>query len=335
MTAEQAKKILGVSDGMDSQEIKKNYHRLLHLVHPDASVTRGDHPVPEYTVDEIRLAYETLCGKRAGRGKKPDAEHKKDVHKNKKQKENCWNAPELQQAFRSRKIYQTLEDADGEVIGDFCVAEGKYFWVQDEEFPLFLKSTRLCGLELLEQLDREEGKESSLSEKQPFQAELTYQLTVQFIDSLAALAWLGRKCDDSGEAVYQLRGMVETGGSIFQNQKEKPLFPGEVLYPDRLSHHRLYLKKENGESAGMLSFPDDRLYYVVIPLFEQRSVQVKIQVAEGLPETGRSRRQSSQCQKLDLWIRFSRGGQSTGLNSQTLKIEEILEKYRRFLREKR
>lgn len=39
--------------------------------------------------------------------------------------------------------------------------------------------------------------------------------------------------------------------------------------------HKLYLKNQSGKELGSLSFSDDRLYYVVVPLFEQKRVQIK------------------------------------------------------------
>lgn len=53
-----------------------------------------------------------------------------------------------------------------------------------------------------------------------------------------------------------------------------------VIYPAGITNHRLYVRNRSGEILGYLSFKDDRLYYVVIPLFEQKAVQVKMQVEE-------------------------------------------------------
>ena len=95
---------------------------------------------------------------------------------------------------------------------------------------------------------------------------------------------------------------------------------GEVLYPSRIQKHRLYLKNREGRELGYLSFADDRLYYVVIPMFEQRSAQVKIRAAEK-PEGKRY-------QNLELWLRLAgkqNGGMPENLN---LQIEKLLADYR-------
>ena len=75
---------------------------------------------------------------------------------------------------------------------------------------------------------------------------------------------------------------------------------------------------------GYLSFPDDRLYYILIPLFEQRRVQVRIRMAA----KGRAREKSAGCRKLSLWIRLSDRNQSGLPENLNLQIERLLEAYR-------
>ena len=77
---------------------------------------------------------------------------------------------------------------------------------------------------------------------------------------------------------------------------------------------------------GYLSFPDDRLYYVVIPLFEQRRVQVKIRAAEKKPSgSGRAKKAY---QHLHLWIRIPEGEVCRPPESLNLQIENLLQRYR-------
>ena len=52
------------------------------------------------------------------------------------------------------------------------------------------------------------------------------------------------------------------------------------LYPLAVRNHRLFLQTGSGKTAGYLSFRDDRLYYIVIPLLEHRRAQVKIEISE-------------------------------------------------------
>lgn len=70
---------------------------------------------------------------------------------------------------------------------------------------------------------------------------------------------------------------------------------GEVISPKRLTKHRLYVKNSQGEELGYLSFRDDCMYYVVIPLMEQRRVKVRMKAAEG---------KKAACQKLNFYVKL-------------------------------
>ena len=119
--------------------------------------------------------------------------------------------------------------------------------------------------------------------------------------------------DAAGREIYFMPAMLEQSGRTAAKS-------GEVLYPSRIQKHRLYLKNREGREVGYLSFADDRLYYVVIPMLEQRSAQVKIRAAEK-PEGKRY-------QNLELWLRLAgkqNGGMPENLN---LQIEKLLADYR-------
>jgi hypothetical protein len=77
--------------------------------------------------------------------------------------------------------------------------------------------------------------------------------------------------------------------------------------PSRLKKHRLYLKNHSGNELGYLSFLDDRLYYVIIPLFEQKKVQIRVKY------TGYKR-------KLHLWVKLSNESVSSMPESVNLQI---------------
>jgi hypothetical protein len=103
------------------------------------------------------------------------------------------------------------------------------------------------------------------------------------------------------------------------------LKPGELLYPSQLRSHRLYLCNQNREEVGYLSFPDDRLYYVVIPLFEQKAVQIRIQAARQQP--GKPKNARTSYQHLHLWLRFPDQNRSRMPENLNLQIERLLQKY--------
>jgi len=85
----------------------------------------------------------------------------------------------------------------------------------------------------------------------------------------------------------------------------------------------LYLRNMSGALVGYLSFKDDRLYYVVIPLFEQKIAQVKIVVTENSLKSKTRRRYSD----VDLWIRIDKSKSVSALESTTLQIKDLLKQF--------
>lgn len=93
----------------------------------------------------------------------------------------------------------------------------------------------------------------------------------------------------------------------------------------RTAFRRAYLKDADGEELGYLSFRDDRMYYIVIPLFEQRRVRVRIQVSDAPASQGKGRN-ASFYQNLDLCIRLDPSQQYLPENLN-LRIAKILSEY--------
>ena len=176
------------------------------------------------------------------------------------------------------------------------------------------------------ELSREEPPSIRLS----VQAELAYLLAQQFTDAQSSIRELASemKTDPQGRELYHFSAMLEydkkwiskAHGTSFRTDLQE----GELLFPSSLRKHRLYLKIHHGQEMGYLSFPDDRLYYILIPLFEQRRVQVRIRMAA----KGRAREKSAGCRKLSLWIRLSDRNQSGLPENLNLQIERLLEAYR-------
>lgn len=93
-----------------------------------------------------------------------------------------------------------------------------------------------------------------------------------------------------------------------------------------LPFRRAYLKDADGEELGYLSFRDDRMYYIVIPLFEQRRVRVRIQVSDAPASQGKGRN-ASFYQNLDLCIRLDPSQQQHLPENLNLRIAKILSEY--------
>ena len=98
-----------------------------------------------------------------------------------------------------------------------------------------------------------------------------------------------------------------------------------TLYPASITRHRLFLKSAAGQNVGYLSFHDDRLYYIVIPLLEQRRAQVKICVSE--KQDSKKARNSSRYRHLDFWLKVPHTATGTFLENISLQIKNLLDDY--------
>ena len=295
MTIEEACEILGCTESETKKEIKKKYHKLLHKFHPDTTGKENDESA---RIQKIIEAYKFLTKdiKKENLGytsKKNEADKKKTKN---------WNAPINEHAYTSRKIFQYVEDYEGEVIGNIVVDEGKYFWTTEEDFPLFLKSIYECTNKILEGIDQEK--------KIKIQPQISYLLAEQFVDAKEVLKKL---CKEEKKEIFFTPSMLELNNNI-QNKLEK----GMILYPRKISNHKLYIQDKNKNELGYLSFKDDRLYYCLIPLFEQKTVQVKMCV---------SKEQDKNLKKyknVDLWIRLTQLDTNALFESINAQIEKII-----------
>ena len=140
MGIKEAYKIFGLAQGAGINEVKKRYRQLMMQVHPDVH-TAGENY--RYNAQEINHAYAVLKKKlSAGSEYALEGEEK---NKPKEKRRGTWNAPVNVNAYRSREILHYAEDAADTVLGSFCIAEGKYLWTAEEDFPLFLLSLYYCS----------------------------------------------------------------------------------------------------------------------------------------------------------------------------------------------
>lgn len=325
MTRTQAYRVLGLAADADRTEIKSRYRQLMHKLHPDSrSEEKENYP---YSAREVNEAYGILVkGKEAKdsfiRKTKESTTSRAEweAKRQRRQKKN-WNAPENPHAYCIRNIYQYVEDADGAVIGEFVITEGKYLWTIEEDFPLFLKSIFACSNQLLQEIEAKLEKSVREEERLKVQAELTYLLAQQFIDApemLGHFAEPGRKKEAEDEIFY-FAAMLELMDTVNDMRAGTPLFPAA------LKQHRLFLKKQSGEAAGYLSLKDDRLYYILVPLLEQKRAMVKIQVAA--KQDRANMRGRKRYKNLDFWIKVPKKYAGTFPESIGLQIENLLLSY--------
>ena len=319
--------ILGLPPGTGINEIKKRYRKLILQAHPDsrdsAKTSCPDGTSGQETfarsAQELNLAWAILkkrktaqCGRAASPSGSQTARPKEPA---------LWDAPVNENAYTEREILHYAEDSDGTISGSFCIARGKYLWKTQEDFPLFQLSIYRCSKSLLDEAEAASGRQASPALRQAFQAELAYLLARQFMDGIALLKELAEETPAGPEKgrVFYLPSMLEPASPSVA------VMAGETLYPSAVRQHRLYIRNQAGQEPGYLSFPDDRLYYIVVPLFEQRKVQVRIQDAGPWRRTGRQ--DSNRHRKLHVWIRLPEDAGNTPPEDLNPRIRRLLERF--------
>lgn len=351
MTVTEAQKILGISPQTDLTEIKKQYRKLMHLAHPDASAFHAM-PYP-FSAQEINEAYELLYSlasdktaleaghsrtshTASGRHTSGDSSFENEHHsqtfgahkwysRSHAHHTPHWNAPENPTAYTSRPIFHYAEGPDGEIIGDFLLTHGKYLWTLEEDFPLFLKSMLECSKNLLDEIDRNKKRTCTPSNQTAMQAQLAYLLAQQFIDGSETLKLLLTPQAEKDANIFLIPSMAELTDAFQRTASFRALTPGTSLYPAFLKNHRLFLKDAQGQTVGYLSFQDDRLYYIVIPLLEQKRAQVKMRISGKQEKPLRGKR--NPYKNLDFWIRLPHENPLTFPENISLQIEKLLNDY--------
>ena len=316
MSVEQAYKILAIPQSADIKAIKKKYRKLMLKVHPD-SLKSGKNTY-QYSAQEINEAYSIIIknlsdNKMSGYFNNSsddnysseytyDGEYYQDYNSYASDGGN-WDAPVNDNAYTSRNIYHYAEGARGNITGSIVIAKGKYIWTIEEDFTLFIKSISESSDKLLSVI----------------KAQLAYLLAQQYIDATYTLNELITPVKQNNAQIFYIDSMLEI-------QANAPfLRAGMTLYPQSLKNHRLYLKTKSGNAAGYISFRDDRLYYIIIPLLEQKRAQVKVQIATRQDKN--NTRHNVKYKNLDFWIKISDNNSGTFPESINMQIEEILTKY--------
>ncbi len=296
MTRKDALKILGMSATNSQEEIKKRYRSLMLQTHPDVT-EESDYP---YDAGLINVAYEYLM---------KNVDDPEEIHGRSVQPEKTgirWNALINPNAYVPRNIYHSVEDSDGAVVGEAILDRGKYCWTEDEDFSSFLKSLYECSKEIVQQHNPSEEENLELL------SQIAYLLSQQYVDAGMVLSSFTEQVK---EDIYHIGAMLEM-------DRRFVLKAGDILYPSAIRKHRLYVSDVKGRELGYLSFKDDRLYYGIIPLFERRTVLLKMKVAE---DTGK-RLNGKRYQDVDLLLKLLPEDYVRLVESINKKIEDLLER---------
>lgn len=248
MTLKEAYKILGVSKENTDREIKAKYKKLLIMYHPDSASTRKRNPEDDEIIRKVIEAYREI--------RESEDEPSYEPY------EFTWDAFENKRAFSERNIFFQFKIYD-EDLPPSKMARGRFVWDPDmEEFPLFAKSVLEACKEMMTDHDvtPAPGKVKDIFN-------LMMQEYVLPADAARKVGKLIRE-DDNLE-VYLFSGFIkdESGTS-----RESGINCGEPL--------KIYLREDRavveeivtGKVLGSISFDEDELYYVVLPLLEDPKV---------------------------------------------------------------
>ena len=347
MYIKQAYEILGVADNADRNEIKRKYRELMHKVHPDACAHNTDihqddihnSDSYDYSAYEINEAYSVICEYIDSSSKKTfntrysfydshEYGNNMDSHfqysdwcaSSNKRAYGDWDAPENDNAYCNRSIYHYVEDYDGRNIGSFKIAHGRYIWTVEEDFKLFIRSIFECSEKLLGDIERQLDKSCDADKELVIQAELAYLIAQQFIAATDTLGKILTSLESDDSEIFYVESMLEVmQGAPF-------IKAGMTLYPSGIRRHRLYLMTKSGQEAGYVYFRDDRLYYILIPILEQKRALVKIEVSR--KQDRFNTRQPNKYKNLDLWIKMKDNDDNKFPENINMQIEELLKKYR-------
>lgn len=249
MTLKEAYKILGVSRKDDDREIKAKYKKLLILYHPDSNPTGKRAPEDDEKIRQVIEAYKKI--------KESEGKPCLDSY------EFVWDAFENRAAFSERNIYVQFKMYDEELPLS-KMARGRFVWDPDmEEFRLFSKSVLEACKDIM-------ADYSAIPASDKIK-DIFHLMMQEYVLPADAARKLGKKVREVGDKeVFAFNGFV----------KENPADPkasirviGEPLNIFLQEDRAVIEEIVTGKVLGTVSFDEDELYYVVLPLLEDMKVQ--------------------------------------------------------------
>lgn len=294
MNRKLAFKILDIPESSNLEDIKKKYKLLMMTTHPDMMC---DYDYP-YNASEINVAYDFLEKNfYSFQTEKTVSDRNVDL----------WNAPINESAYCERDIYGYAENLSGNIEGNIQLASGKYVWIEDEDFSLFLLSLFNCSKKIVDNVENNQNVQFLDVHRRQLQGEIAYLLAGQFVDPLMVLR------DYKEGNIYRISAMLEYTGNCFCRLNEG-------VYPKGIKKHRLFVVNEEREELGYISFKDDRLYYCLFPLFEAGNVMIKMRATSEGPKGVKGKKYSD----LSLEIIFKEKASELMMESINSRIERTI-----------
>jgi hypothetical protein len=305
MNLQQARRTLGITPEDDKAAIKKKYRHLMGQFHPDAQV--GENALDSIRrAQEINEAYEYLkkhtgifqSGATTGKGSRRTASGTgtQSAWKDRPPKNPEWTGRINEKAFCKRNVYQRYSM---EVEGPadklyYRVARGRYLWdPATEDFTLFVTSLHHVTKELLEQTEERAARKKAESvatvttgawnteaDRFQIQSRLFYHLSAQFTDPVQILDQIAKpkRTDEAGRKIYHFHTSLGADATQPAYRRLTALQPEDAIYPLAFQENRILVCREKQYPLGHLFFEDDRLYFCVIPLLQEKLAQVQMKV---------------------------------------------------------
>lgn len=305
MNLQQARRTLGITPEDDKAAIKKKYRHLMGQFHPDAQV--GENALDSIRrAQEINEAYEYLkkhtgifqSGATTGKGSRRTASGTgtQSAWKDRPPKNPEWTGRINEKAFCKRNVYQRYSM---EVEGPadklyYRVARGRYLWdPATEDFTLFVTSLHHVAKELLEQTEERAARKKAESvatvttgawnteaDRFQIQSRLFYHLSAQFTDPVQILDQIAKpkRTDEAGRKNYHFHTSLGADATQPAYRRLTALQPEDAIYPLAFQENRILVCREKQYPLGHLFFEDDRLYFCVIPLLQEKLAQVQMKV---------------------------------------------------------
>ena len=249
MTLKEAYKILGASKHDDDREIKTKYKKLLIMYHPDSDPTRKRDPEDDEKIRQVIGAYKKI--------RESEGEPSFDSY------EFSWDAFENKNAFSERDIYVQFRMYD-EDLPLSKMARGRFVWDPDmEEFRLFSKSVLEACKDILTDY------QVTLT---PDKVKDIFHLMMQeYVLPADAARKIGKKVneDEAGET-FSFNGFIKGTSEDKRRSEVRTVEPLNIfLREDRAVVEEIV----TGNVLGSVSFDEDELYYVILPLLDDPAVE--------------------------------------------------------------
>ncbi len=263
MTLKEAYRILGVSKENTDREIRAKYKKLLIMYHPDSDPAGKRDPKDD---EMIRLVIEAYNKIRESEGMPVYETY-----------EFIWEAFENKEAFAERNIFFQFRIYD-EALPPSKMARGRFVWDPDmEEFPLFAKSVLEACREVMADSD------AATPDKVRDVFHLMMQEYVLPADAARKLGKrvkkgsgrdgeeAGRAAADGDKEIFSFNGFIKEN-SLSQNVSKT--HAGEPLSIFLQEDRAIAREMITGRVLGSITFDEDELYYVLLPLLEDPDVDV-------------------------------------------------------------